>query len=66
MRVHFDTLKQLTEGEGRDFSGLTISYKASLYDTGIAVSDGSRRPFSGPPEDIARDIQTSWRSACTS
>jgi hypothetical protein len=28
MRAHLDTLKQLTEAEGRDFSALTISYKA--------------------------------------
>jgi hypothetical protein len=58
MRAHLDTLKQLTEGEGRDFSALTISYKAPLYDTGFALPDGSRRPFSGEPEDIAGDIQT--------
>jgi hypothetical protein len=37
---------------------LTISYKAPLYDTGFALPDGSRRPFSGEPEDIAGDIQT--------
>jgi hypothetical protein len=58
MRAHLDTLKQLTEGEGRDFSALTISCKAPLYDTGFASPDGSRRPFSGEPEDIAGDIQT--------
>jgi hypothetical protein len=43
MRAHLDTLKQLTEAEGRDFSALTISYKAPLYDTGIGSRDGSRR-----------------------
>ena len=32
MRAHIDTLKQLTEAERRDFSALTISYKAPLYD----------------------------------
>jgi len=58
MRAHLDTLKQLTEAEGRDFSALTISYKAPLYDTGIPSPDGSRRPFSGTPEDIAGDILT--------
>ena len=47
MRTHLDTLKQLTEAEGRGFSALTISYKAPLYDTGIPSPDGSRRPFSG-------------------
>ena len=58
MRAHLDTLKQLTEAEGRDFSALTISYKAPLYDTGIPSPDGSRRRFSGAPEDIAGDIRT--------
>jgi probable F420-dependent oxidoreductase len=57
MRAHLDTLKQLTEAEGRDFSALTISYKAPLYDAGIPSPDGSRRPFSGEPEDIAGDIR---------
>jgi len=50
-------LKRLTEAEGRDFSALTISYKAPLYDTAIASPDGSRRPFFGKPADIAGDIR---------
>src|SRR5215470_9134493 len=58
IRAHLDTLKQLTVAEGRDFSALTISYKAPLYDTGIPSPDGSRRPFSGEPEEIAGDIRT--------
>src|SRR5215212_1028938 len=58
MRSHLDTLKRLTEAEGRDFSALTISYKAALYDSGIPLPDGSRRPFSGEPEEIADDIRT--------
>ena len=58
MRAHLDTLKQLTEAEGRDFSALTISYKAPLYDSGIPSLDGSRRPFSGELEEIVGDIQT--------
>src|SRR5204862_3581739 len=57
MRAHLDTLKQLTEAEGRNFSALTISYKAPLYDNGVPLPDGSRRPFSGEPEDIAGDIR---------
>ena len=57
MSAHLDTLRQLTEAEGRDFSALTISYKAPLYDTGIPSLDGSRRPFSGEPEQIAGDIR---------
>ena len=58
MRGHLDTLKRLTEAEGRDFSAIEISYKAPLYDIGIASADGSRRPFSGDPDDIAGDIRT--------
>jgi hypothetical protein len=49
---------RLTEAEGRDFSTLTISYNAPLYDTGVPSPDGSRRPFSGEPEQIAGDIRT--------
>src|SRR6266496_2520664 len=58
MRAHLDTLKQLTEAAGRDFSALTISYKAPLYDTGIPSPDGSRRPFSGSADEIAGDIRS--------
>jgi len=36
---------------------MTISYKAPLYDTGIASPDGSRRLFSGESEQIAGDIR---------
>jgi hypothetical protein len=58
MRRHLDTLKRLTEAEGRDFSALTISYEAPLCITGVRSADGSRRPFSGVPEEIAAEIRT--------
>jgi alkanesulfonate monooxygenase SsuD/methylene tetrahydromethanopterin reductase-like flavin-dependent oxidoreductase (luciferase family) len=58
MRAHLDTLKRMTEAEGRDFAALTISYKAPLYDTGIPDRDGARRSFSGKADDIAGDIHT--------
>ena len=58
MRAHLETLKRMTEAEGRDFSTLTISYKAPLYDTGIPDRDGARRSFSGKPDDIAGDIHS--------
>ena len=58
MRAHLATLKRLTEAEGRDFSALTISYKAPLYDTDVPTSDGSRRLFSGAPEQTAEDIRS--------
>jgi probable F420-dependent oxidoreductase len=56
--AHLATLKRLTEAAGRDFAALTISYKAPLYDAGIPSPDGSRRPFSGEPAEIAGDIRT--------
>ena len=58
MRAHLDTLKRMTEAEGRDFAALTISYKAPLYDTGIPDRDGVRRSFSGQPDEIAGDIRS--------
>jgi len=58
MRAHLDTLKRLTDDAARDFSALTISYKAPLYDTSLPLPDGSRRPFAGNPEEIAADIRT--------
>ena len=58
MKAHLNTLRQMTEAEGRDFSALTISYKAPLYDTGVPDRDGTRRTFSGSPDDIAGDIRT--------
>ena len=58
MRAHLATLKRLTEEEGRDFSALTISYKAPLYDTGVPDRDGTRRSFSGSAEEIAGDIRS--------
>ncbi len=58
MRQHMETLKRLTEAEGRDFSALTISCKAPLYDTAIPDRDGSRRSFSGNVDEIADDIRS--------
>jgi alkanesulfonate monooxygenase SsuD/methylene tetrahydromethanopterin reductase-like flavin-dependent oxidoreductase (luciferase family) len=58
MQAHLATLKRLTEAEGRDFSALTISYKAPLYDSAIPDRAGARRSFSGGPDDIASDIRS--------
>ncbi len=58
MRMHMDTLKRMTEAEGRDFSAITVSYKAPLYDTGIPDRDGTRRSFSGSPDEVAGDIRS--------
>ncbi|MGQ4806795.1 hypothetical protein NKDENANG_00130 [Candidatus Entotheonellaceae bacterium PAL068K] len=63
MQVALDELKRLTEAAGRDFSALTISYKAPLYDVtqsgAIETQVGlERRPFSGSTAQVAEDIQT--------
>jgi probable F420-dependent oxidoreductase len=52
-----EMLKRLTEAEGRDFSALTISYKAPLYDVALPGPDGGRRRFSGSAAEIARDVR---------
>jgi len=59
LRASLDDLRRLTEAEGRDFSTLTISYKAPIYDSGQGVDGGAeRRPFSGSQQAIADDIGT--------
>ena len=59
LRASLDDLRRLTEAERRDFSALTISYKAPIYDPGQGVDGGAeRRPFSGSPQAIADDIGT--------
>jgi probable F420-dependent oxidoreductase len=57
MRASLDELRRLTETERRDFSALTISFKAPLYDPGQGVEGGAdRRPFTGSTQAIADDI----------
>ena len=58
LRAHLDTLRRMTEAEGRDPTALTISYKAPLYDTGIPDPSGARKSFSGTADDIAGDIRS--------
>ncbi|MBS0642167.1 MAG: LLM class flavin-dependent oxidoreductase, partial [Proteobacteria bacterium] len=58
MVAHLATLKRLTEAEGRDFSAIQVSYKAPLYDTAVSDRDGTRRSFSGAPDEIAGDVRS--------
>ena len=53
-----DELHRLTEAERRDPRALTISYKAPMYDEGVAATGGVRRPFSGTADQILEDIAT--------
>lgn len=57
LRAHIETLKRLTEAEGRDPSAIVVSYKAPLYDTNLPTAVGERKHFSGQPDDIAGDIR---------
>jgi len=59
LRAELDDLRRLVEAERRDFSTLTISYKAPIYDASQGVDGGAeRRPFSGSQQAIADDIGT--------
>jgi len=55
-----DELSRLTEAERRDPRTLTISFKAPLYDEGVAAG-GVRRRFSGTSDQIIEDIATYGR-----
>ena len=61
LRASLDELRALTAAAERDFSQLTISFKAPVYDAAsgpATLPDGARRPFSGSPAQIAEDIST--------
>ena len=53
-----DELRRMTEAEGRDPSGLTISFKAPIYDAErpVSASAADRRPFTGPADRVMEDI----------
>ena len=49
-------LHQYAEKAGRDPATIQVSVKAPLYDAGD--SSGSRRRFSGSPDEVRQDVQT--------
>lgn len=53
-----DDLKRMTEAEGRDYSQITIAYVARLRETGTAIDDPNRMPFSGSAAQILEDVET--------
>ena len=60
LRASLDELRALTAAAGRDFSALTITFKAPVYDSAsgpATLPDGDRRPFSGSPAQIVEDIR---------
>jgi probable F420-dependent oxidoreductase len=60
LKTLLDELSRLTEAERRDPRTLTISFKAPLYDEGVAAG-GVRRRFSGTSDQIIEDIATYGR-----
>ncbi len=53
-----DELRRMCDAERRDFTTLTISFKAPLYDEGKALSGVDRRPFAGTRQQVLEDIAT--------
>ena len=66
MRAHLQTLKQLTEAEGRDFSKLTISYKAPLYDRASRIATAAAEASPAPPTTSRATSARLPPSACMS
>ena len=58
MSEKIDELKTLTDGAGRDFNAITISFKAPAYNPEISEVDGERLRLSGSPGQIVDDIAT--------
>ncbi|MEM7254170.1 MAG: TIGR03619 family F420-dependent LLM class oxidoreductase, partial [Pseudomonadota bacterium] len=48
-------LRQFCDEQARDYSAITVSFKAPLYDSNIGMG-AERRPFSGSPAAVADDI----------
>jgi probable F420-dependent oxidoreductase len=57
MREKIEELKRLTDEAGRDFSKITISFKAPLYEPDMKEVAGERRRFTGSAEQVADDIR---------
>ena len=58
MRQKLDTIRGLMQAEGRDFNKLQISYKAPIYDGGMAPKGETRRLFTGGADAALQDIAT--------
>jgi len=58
--------KQLTEAEGRDFSALTISYKAPLMTPALHRPTVPAGPSPVSRKTLPATFERSQRSACTS
>ncbi len=58
MRGHLASIERMMQAEGRDFSKLQVSYKAPIYDGGIAPKGEARRLFTGGKDAALTDITT--------
>lgn len=53
-----DTLKRMTEAEGRDFGAITLAFAARLRETRQPIASNDRMPFSGSAGQIVDDVDT--------
>ena len=53
-----DSLKRMTEAEGRDFAKITIAFVARLHEVSHPIDTPDRMPFSGSATQIIEDVQT--------
>ena len=53
-----DTLKRMTEAEGRDFGALDIAYAARLRETDQPIDSNDRMQFSGATQQLVDDVAT--------
>ena len=58
MREKLAAIARMMQAEGRDFSKLQVSYKAPIYDGGVAPKGEARRLFTGGVDAALADIAT--------
>lgn len=58
MRQKLGLIESMMRAEGRDFGKLQVSYKAPIYDGGIAPKGENRRLFTGGADAALEDIAT--------
>jgi probable F420-dependent oxidoreductase len=60
-----ETLKRLTEAEGRDISAITLAFAARLRETPRPIEGNDRMPFSGSAAQIVDDVAAYRRLGVT-
>ena len=60
-----DSLKRMTEAEGRDFGAITLAFAARLRETTQPIEGNDRMPFSGSAAQIVDDVDAYRRLGVT-